>query len=168
MDVLFFVKLKSPQVPGALSRKESLPSFSCYAICSPGAGTGSGEAQPEKSSGPLLPFQVEGPGEPGMELAAGPRSQVAPRTHLCPSHDPTPPRGPGAVREHGRRGEPSLWHLCCLPDWVSEEPSGTPASGEAPPQSRRAQREDATVDPSGGPHVSCVTTALAQAWPSDA
>lgn len=85
---------------------------------------------PENGSGPRLPFQVEGHGEPGMELAAGPRSQVAPRTRLCPSQDPTPLRGPGAVREHGRRGEPSLWHLCCLPDWVSEEPSGTPASAE--------------------------------------
>lgn len=123
---------------------------------------------PENGSGCRLPFQVEGHGEPGMELAAGPRSQVAPGTRLCPSHDPTPLRGPGAVREHERRGELSLRHLCCLPDWVSEEPSGTPASAEAPPQSRRAQREDASVDTSGGPRVSCVTTASAQAWPSDA
>lgn len=169
MDVLLFVKLQSPHVPGALSTKESLPSFSCCAICNPGAGTGSGEAHQKTVPAPGSPSRSRVMGSlawswllgPGARWLQGPAS----------AHHKTQPHSGGQVQcenTGGGASRPSLWHLCCLPDWVSEEPSGTPASAEAPPQSRRAQREDASVEPSEGPCVSCVTTASAQAGPSDA
>lgn len=131
MDVLLFVKLQSPHVPGALSTKESLPSFSCCAICNPGAGTGSGEAHQKTVPAPGSPSRSRVMGSlawswllgPGARWLQGPAS----------AHHKTQPHSGGQVQcenTGGGASRPSLWHLCCLPDWVSEEPSGTPASAE--------------------------------------
>ena len=75
-------------------RAERTPSeLQLRVTCSSGA---SAESREPSQLPPSAALSGHSHGETGVELAAGPRSQVEPRAHLCPSQDPL--QGPGAGR----------------------------------------------------------------------